>query len=357
MTPLAPASSTPPAHRPHAHRPAAPGSARRRRPAPRRLAALAGAAAAAALLLAGCAADTAGAGAPDAAATSGPVSVDSCDRTLSFPTGPQRIVSLWPAVTEMLLQLGAADRLVGQAFTDQSPPLDAYRDAYDRVPVLATGAVDRETLLAAHPDLIVADGEYHFDGTELPTIDDLAALGIRVYVISSFCHGQVTTGHVDDAATDLTALGTLLGAEPAAADAVADQRARLAAVDDRVRGADPVDLAVLQVFDGAVYADARGLYSDVVARAGGRDVYEDALPADQYYAEVSVEDVARRDPGTIVYLYSTDAERDSVRADLEARLPGVRAVREGRMLALPSTDFIGSRAVDGVVALDALLHG
>ncbi|WP_445444035.1 ABC transporter substrate-binding protein [Clavibacter sp. km3a] len=318
-----------------------------------RLPALA-AALAAALVLAGCAAD---APAAPPAADAGPVSVDSCDRTLSFPAGPQRIVSLWPAVTEMLLELGAGDRLVGQAFTDQSPPLDRYRDAYDRIPVLATGAVDRETLLAWHPDLIVADGEYHFDGTELPTIDDLAALGIRVYVISSFCHGQVTTGHVDDAATDLAALGTLLGAEPAADRAIAGERSRLAAVDARVADAAPVDLAVLQIFDGSVYADARGLYSDVVARAGGRDVYEDALPADQYYAEVSVEDVARRDPGTIVYLYSTDAERDSVRADLEARLPGVRAVREGRMLALPSTDFIGSRAVDGVVALDALLHG
>ncbi|QOD42535.1 ABC transporter substrate-binding protein [Clavibacter zhangzhiyongii] len=312
------------------------------------------AALAAVLVLAGCAAD---APAAPPAADAAPVSVDSCDRTLSFPAGPQRIVSLWPAVTEMLLELGAGDRLVGQAFTDQSPPLDRYRDAYDRIPVLATGAVDRETLLASHPDLIVADGEYHFDGTELPTIDDLAALGIRVYVISSFCHGQVTTGHVDDAATDLAALGTLLGAESAADRAIADERSRLAAVDARVADAAPVDLAVLQVFDGSVYADARGLYSDVVARAGGRDVYEDALPADQYYTEVSVEDVARRDPGTIVYLYSTDAERDSVRADLEARLPGVRAVREGRMLALPSTDFIGSRAVDGVVALDALLHG
>ncbi|WP_440694128.1 ABC transporter substrate-binding protein [Clavibacter nebraskensis] len=329
-----------------------------RRRASGRLLGLAAGATAAALLLAGCATGSAEDGsAPAAAAAAGPVSVDSCDRTLSFRTGPERIVSLWPAVTEMLLELGAGDRIVGQAFTDQSPPLDRYRDAYDRVPVLATGAVDRETLLAAHPDLIVADGEYHFDGTELPTIDDLAALGIRVYVISSFCHGQVTTGHVDDAATDLASLGTLLGAGDAADRAIADERSRLAAVDARVAGTDPVDLAVLQIFDGSVYADARGLYSDVVARAGGRNVYEDALPADQYYAEVSVEDVARRDPATIVYLYSTDAERDSVRADLEARLPGVRAVRDGRLLALPSTDFIGSRAVDGVVALDALLHG
>jgi iron complex transport system substrate-binding protein len=333
----------------------APRPARRRTTT--RILALAAGATAAALLLTGCAPAADRGTGPTPSAATGPVSVTDCDRALSFPDGPQRIVSLWPAVTEMLLELGAGDRIVGQAFTDQSPPLDRYREAYDRVPVLSTGAVDRETLLASHPDLIVADGEYHFDGTELPTIDDLAALGIRVYVISSFCHGEVTTGHVEDTAVDLAALGTLLGAGGAADRAVADQRARLAAVDARVQGADPVDLAVLQVFDGAVYADARGLYSDVVARAGGRDVYEDALPAGQYYAEVSVEDVARRDPGTIVYLCSTDAERDTVRADLEARLPGVRAVRDGRLLALPSTDFIGSRAVDGVVALDALLHG
>ena len=324
----------------------------------------------AAALLAGCgsASGTSAASRPSTAAgqsaasngasnsTSYPVSVTNCGRTLHLPTAPQRIVSLWPSITEMLVALGAGDRLAGQAFTDQSPPLPQYKTAFDKVKVLGTDAISRETLLSARPDLIVADGEYHFNGKELPTIAALNQLGIPVYIISSFCNGAVTTGKVGDVDTDLTALGTMVNAADQAEQLKKQLAGRLSATAARVAHKPAVPLVLCQVYDNALYADAEGLYSDVVRRAGGTNLFDGALPKDQYYAQVSTEDVARKNPGTIVYLYNTDAERADTLAYLKKTFPTVDAVRNNRLIALPSTDFIDLRAVDGVVTLAAALH-
>jgi iron complex transport system substrate-binding protein len=285
-----------------------------------------------------------------------PVSEKNCGRQLHFDTAPTRIVSLWPAVTEMLIALGAKDRIVGQAFTDQSPPLSEYADAYKSIPVLATNSVSRETLLNSRPELIVADGEYHFNGTELPAIEDLNKLGVQVYIISSFCNGETTTGHVTDAADDLGSLGRIVGAEGTAKTLIDAQKAELEKAAQKIARAQPVPLSLVQFYDNALYADARGLYSDVVERAGGKNIYENDLPAGQYYAQIAAEDLARKNPGTLVYLYNSEEDKAAQLAAIREKLPTVDAVKNNRLYPLPSTDFIGSRAVDGVRELSALLH-
>jgi len=308
------------------------------------------------LALGACSAPGPVAAAAKESSTPQPANEKNCGRQLHFDTPPQRIISLWPAVTEMLIALGVKDRVVGQAFTDQSPPLAEYADAYKSIPVLATNSVSRETLMNSRPELIVADGEYHFNGTELPTIEELNKLGVQVYIISSFCNGQTTTGHVTDAATDLAALGRITGAEGTAKTLIDRQLTELEKAAKKITGAEPVPLALVQFYDNALYADARGLYSDVVERAGGKNIYENDLPAGQYYAQIAAEDLARKNPGTLVYLYNSEEDKAAQLAAIREKLPTVDAVRNNRLYPLPSTDFIGSRAVDGVRELSALLH-
>lgn len=285
-----------------------------------------------------------------------PLTIDNCGRTLRFDAVPRRVVSLWPSITEMVIALGAGDRLAGQAFTDQSPPLQQYRAQYDKVKVLASNAVSREVLLNARPDLVIADGEYHFNGTELPTIADLAKLGIPVYIVSSFCNGAVTTGKVKDVFTDLDALGSILDAPGTASSLSTALTRRLDATAAKVKDAPAVPLVLCQIYDKALYAEAEGLYSDVVGLAGGTNLYDGQLPKDQYYAQVSTEDVIKKNPGTIVYLYNSAADRAGALSFLKKTFATVDAVRNGRLIALPSVDFIDMRAVDGVTDLAAALH-
>ncbi len=154
------------------------------------------------------------------------------------------------------------------------------------------------------------------------------------------------------AADDLRMVGPL-GPNGSGKKTVAGQ---LSAAAAKVKGKPLVPVALLQIYDKAVYADAEGLYSDVVSLAGGTNIYDGQLPKGQYYAQVSVEDVAKKNPGTIVYLYESDADKASTLAYLKATFPTVAAVRAGRLIALPATDFIDMRAVDGVTALAAALH-
>lgn len=96
--------------------------------------------------------------ADSAASSSEKITVTNCDREVTVPKTAERIVSLYPSMTELLIQLGAADRIVGQSNTDLSPPSPELADQFAAVPVLSTGVPAKEALLDARPDLIVSDG-------------------------------------------------------------------------------------------------------------------------------------------------------------------------------------------------------
>ena len=149
--------------------------------------------------------------APGASAAGFPVDVTNCGRTLHFDQPPTRIVSGWPTSTELLIALGAADTVVGQYNTSTGTPDPRYAEAFGKVKVLGPNAPAREQLIAAAPQLIWADGEYLFDGTQLPTIAELNEQGIQVMVLSGFCGDDASGATVRDVDTDLAALGRILG--------------------------------------------------------------------------------------------------------------------------------------------------
>ncbi|MFJ1535450.1 ABC transporter substrate-binding protein [Streptomyces mirabilis] len=298
------------------------------------------------------AAGTAGRG----ARTTYPAQVANCGRTVRVERAPQRIVSFFPSNTELLLKLGLGDRIAGQTWTNQSPPKPAYADAYRKVKVLAPGEISREALLSARPDFILADGEYQFDGKKLPTIDDLAKLGVPVYIDSAFCPKTTGTATLDATSTDLTSLGTLLDVSAPAAAAVADVGKPLATVDTALKGRPATSAAMVQVVDKQLYALAGGLYSDIVRRAGGTNMLDKDVPKGSNFAPLSVEALAKRDPDVLIYHYTGDADRAASEQWLKEHLGATKAVRTHRLVAVPAADFSELRAVDGTLALAKALH-
>ncbi|MGI5240714.1 ABC transporter substrate-binding protein [Dactylosporangium sp. CA-139066] len=309
-----------------------------------------------AFLLAGC--GRAPAAGPPKPATAAATSVTACGGDLTFAAPPQRVVSFYPAMTELLLALGLDERLAGQVNTNQSPPSPTYAQRYTAVKVLAEQEPSIEVLLAARPDLIVADAGYHFDGKQLPTIDDLAAKGIPVYRNASFCDGRKTLAKVGDVDTDLTGLGRIFGVADRAAALAAAAKQTLADTGARLSSRAPARCALVTVYDKALYADAGGLYTDVLTLAGGRNVTDPSeLPAGEYYAQVSAETVARKNPDVIVYTYLDDTGRAASEDYLRRTFADTTAVRTGRMIATPEATFGGAlRSVDGVPVLARQLH-
>ncbi|MEI4271802.1 ABC transporter substrate-binding protein [Klenkia sp. LSe6-5] len=290
--------------------------------------------------------------APGAAGSStDAVTVQNCGRDVVFDSPPQRIVSGWPTSTELLLELGLGDRLVGQYNTasSQGDPLPQYAEAYAAVPVLSDAAPTRETLLAAAPDLIWADGSYLFDGQQLPTIDELAAQGTQVLVLSGFCDDGGTSA-VTDVDDDLDTLGAALGVTDQT-DALRDQvDGQLADIEASTADLAPVDAAVISTYEGTVYT-YEGVYSDMLERAGGANVLAGTLPEGTYFGELSAEQLLATDPSALVYLLSGDETPEAARALLQQDFPSLSAVAADRLVFLPQIDSTNLRVVDGVQSL------
>lgn len=285
----------------------------------------------------------------------GAVEVQNCGRTLRFDTPPKRIVSGWTTSTELLVELGAAENIVGQYNTASGTPTPKYSDALKKIPVLGTNAPTRESLLAARPDLIWADGDYLFNGQQLPTIDDLNAQGIQVLILSGFCTDDATKAKVRDVDTDLTALGTILGKQQRADKIKADIENRLSEVSTRIKDKEPVPVAMISTFNGTVYT-YDGVYTDIAQLAGATNIYAGTLPSGKYFAELSVEDITKKNPGTLVYLLSGTETEQAARAFLADTLPTVSAVINKRIFFLPQTNSTNLAGIDGVTMLSSALH-
>jgi iron complex transport system substrate-binding protein len=316
------------------------------------------AAGAGALLLAGCGSTPAASTPAASAAATGPATVTACGRTITFAQPPQRVVSFYPAMTELLLALGLDDCIAGQVNTNQSPPTPEYADRYANVKILAEQEPSAEILLAARPDLIVADASYHFDGKQLPTINDLNAKGIPVYLNQSFCDGRKTLAKISDVYTDLTNLGQVFGVTPLADQLAQKAKTDLADITKRLGGRTPVRTALVTLYDKALYADAGGLYTDVLALAGSQNLTtQSEMPAGEYYAQVSPETVARKNPDVIVYTYLDDTGRQNTHNYLTTTFANTTAVKTGRLIATPEATFGGAlRSITGVTALARQLH-
>lgn len=273
-----------------------------------------------------------------------PVTVENCGRDVTFTEAPQRIVSGWITGTELLLELGQQDRIVGIYNTSSfGVPRSEYAAAYDELAVLSEAAPSKEALLAAEPDLIYADGNYLFDGTQLPTVEELARSGTNVLVLSGFCDDGGASA-VLDVEEDLAALGPALDVPDAAAEVAAEVDQRLSAVAP-VPGGAPV--TVLSSFDGTVYA-YEGVYTDILERAGASNAYAGTLPSGTFFGEVSIEDVTQKNPATMLYLLSGDESPEAAKGYLDQTFPTVDAVNAGRVVYLPQEDSSNLRGVDGV---------
>lgn len=295
--------------------------------------------------------------ADSAASSSEKITVTNCDREVTVPKTAERIVSLYPSMTELLIQLGAADRIVGQSNTDLSPPSPELADQFAAVPVLSTGVPAKEALLDARPDLIVSDGEYWFDGNRLQTMDELRDLGIPIFVNSGYCHKAVTEGRIDDVWSDLDGLGALTGTSDAAATLLTDGKKSLAATEASVAGQEPVPTVMVQVSEGQSYALARGLYSSVLEAAGGSNLFENDLPDGKYFGQVATESVLAKSPKAVLVVYSTESARESTLDAARTAFAGTPAAASNAIFAVPEAWFAGELvSIDGAGEVSRLLH-
>jgi len=257
---------------------------------------------------------------------------------------PQRIVSLVPATTEMLFEMGAGGRLVGVGSYDRFPP------EVEKLPRLG-GLLDPniEQLIALRPDLVII-----YD-TQVELRRQLERAHIPMW-------GYSIKGLADVTATVRT-LGERIGMAPAANASAARIDARLRAVQARVAGRPrPRTLLLFGRESGSLRGiNASGGYGflhDLLELAGATDVLADVKQA---AVAMSTEMVLARAPEAIIELhYGEPWPNDRLAAERRvwSGLPSLPAVRTGRIVLLAGDELVvpGPRVTLAAERLAAFLH-
>ncbi|AOK05096.1 cobalamin-binding protein [Burkholderia sp. AU19243] len=186
---------------------------------------------------------------------------DDAGNTVTLAAPAQRVISLAPHATELIYAAGGGAKLVGTVTYSDYPP------AAQAVPRVGDNkALDLERIAALKPDLIVV---WRHGNAERQT-DALRALQIPLF----FSEPK----HLDDVATSLRRLGTLLGTGPAADVAAASFSRDIAALRARYSARPPVTM-FFQVWDRPLTTlNGAHLFNDVIALCGGRNVFAALKP-------------------------------------------------------------------------------
>jgi iron complex transport system substrate-binding protein len=257
---------------------------------------------------------------------------------------PERIVSLVPAVTEMIYAMGDGARVAAVSTYDHFP---AEVARLPRVGGLLDPSVER--ILAIKPDLVIVYA------TQKELIERLDRAGIPYF---NYQHKALP-----DIMTTIRALGARIGAADRA-DAVASGMDRSLA-EIRARTAGLPHPATLLVFERDpaslrnVYASGGyGFLHDMLEIAGGRNVFASLK---QQAVQASTEMLIASKPEVIVELrYGDNLKNADIAGELRAwdTLASVPAVRSHRISALAGDEFVvpGPRVVDATRRLAEALH-
>ncbi len=260
------------------------------------------------------------------------------------PVVPQRIISLVPALTEMLFAIGAGPQVAAVSSYDEDPP--EVRNL-PRVGALLDPDVER--ILSLRPDLVITYGSQ----SDLET--QLTRAAIPFF---SYRHGGLTS-----VTAIMRELGARTGRVATAESAARAIEARLAAV--RARTASRTRPRTLLVFGrerGAlrnIYASGgRGFLHDMLEAAGGVNVFADV---DRESVQATTELILARAPEVILEMRSVgvvtaeEAAREARAWSVLASVPAVKqqriAVLTGKGLTVP-----GPRVADVVEQMERALQ-
>jgi iron complex transport system substrate-binding protein len=220
---------------------------------------------------------------PELAATY-PRTVTACGKPITIAKAPQRVVVDNTAVAEIVIALGAGDRIMSQ-FIDPNiiDAMPEYKDRTSKIPSLggATSSdhsVSKEVLLSALPDLVIPSFPRTIDTEKTVSTADLASVGAVAVQLSYGCPGAVAGLKIDDQLNDILLLGEVFGAETKAKQLVDGMRAQLADVQRRVANLPKPPVASFWVSGGKISPFGAGIPEEIVRLAGGTNVWSGQQP-------------------------------------------------------------------------------
>ncbi len=287
-----------------------------------------------------------------AQATVYPLTIQNGDNTLVFDKAPERAVTLNGHVTELMLSLGLAPKMVGTAYLNH-PILDSLKAEYDAIPILSdgTGSPSLEVVLATGADFTFGRLSAYRD-TAVAPVEKLKELGINAYAVKGTLIKGAT---MDDVYEDIANIGQIFDIQPAAGALIERIRGEIGEVEATIAkaGKPPVKVLVYDSGEDAIYTTGKALETQLIALAGGVNVFADL---DETWSNVSWEEAVARAPEVIVindYGQTSAADKIALLKHNPA-LASMPAIQNDRFVVLPlPSAFEGVRNPDAVRTLAA----
>jgi len=202
--------------------------------------------------------------------------VDDLGRTVALRAPAERIVSLSPAITELLFAIGAGDRVVARTEWDKYPP------QVEDIPSVGNALGPSVERIAAHrPDLVAM----YAAGSNAQAIERLEAVGIaavnlRLDSLASVARGARVLGLLTGLTGPADSLAAVFGARLDSARLAAPREGGLRVV-------------ILASDNPPIVIGGGSFLSELLRLAGAENVFGDiAAPS----APVAIETIAARDP-------------------------------------------------------------
>jgi iron complex transport system substrate-binding protein len=260
---------------------------------------------------------------------------------------PQRIVSTTPSITEILYALGLGNRVVGVTRFCRYPP-----EAQLKPKIGDYINPNLEAIAALRPDLVIIQNN--------PV---RMAERLKILHLHSL---EVNQDNLDGIYRSIRVIGAAAGVEPRANQLIASMETKLK--DIRARSAPLERTRVLFVvgrapgrLDGLIVVGKASYLSQLIALAGGENVFADAVAA---YPQVSLEEILARNPDVIIDFgdmadpASVTEEHKREVVDLWQRASSVKAVKQHHVYAVAADIYVvpGPRAVNAAQSIFEMLH-
>jgi len=284
------------------------------------------------IALTGC--SSSGTTSPSTGAAEGyPVTVTSCGIATEYTKAPTRVVLGYPRSLETLEALGVADSVYGYTLGGYDAlPADYPADIVEVSPDYAPA---REAMIAAAPDLYLANDEGQVLGEGTISYDDLTAAGTNTYVLGQYCADAPAPKSIDRIYDDITDLGKIFGAPDRAAQLVTELQDRVTAAAAKNPG-NPLSVAYLQVYDGKIYASGGYPAAGILDALNVTNEFAD-LPGN--FTELTKEEAIVLTPDVVIVSYvGADTEQSAI-DEVKALLPSSPAVVNDRVYGSNEADF------------------
>lgn len=256
--------------------------------------------------------------------------VDDAGHAVTFKSEPERVIDAAPSVTDFLLKLGYANKIVGVT------KYDSYTKA-ENIGLLYP--LNLEKIVSLKPDVV-----FMFGGFQLSQYEKLTKLGIKAFVLNA--------KNLNEVYRDIIDVATIMGNPEKGQKLVKTLSSKVMKIAEAAYKV-PISKRP-KVFYGSPYkqiwtAGMGSFLNEIISLAGGVNITGN-YAGPNGWLPVSPEFVVSQDPDIIlVPYYSPNGQKAAVKAFSEyPAFKDLKAVKEGHVYAIngniasqPNTKLIG----------------